>query len=122
MRASFGGAVAFAATFAITLSSCNAEANEVDPLVLAACMQNNTTPEDESIFRNMLIYALQDDTERLKNELGKIIVSFARLATVDCKVPPDRLGDKAIQRAFNMYGGNMGRLVMERAFAKIRDR
>jgi hypothetical protein len=91
----------------------------VDPAVFKQCLIDNSSVNEEDIFRQMLLSALQDEPEKAKENFNKFGLAILSLATEKCGAALTDLSDPSLQRAVQEYGQFMGEKIMTNALSKM---
>jgi hypothetical protein len=108
-----------AAAFLAVSAPLPAMAQAVDQQALTECLIANTTDEHLAAMKRLMIAALNDDTEALKNEVGSYGMIIVTMAMTKCGVTEAQLQDPAVNAAVGAYGQRLGEKIMTDAFAKI---
>jgi hypothetical protein len=96
-----------------------ATAQAVDEAALTECLLANTTDEHIQAMKRLMIAALNDETETLKNEATSYGMVIITMAMTQCGITEAQLQDAAVNAAVGVYGQKLGEKIMTDAFAKI---
>ena len=83
------------------------------------CMLDHTTVDDETVFKNLMIAALNDDSGSVKSYVVQMSSLLMNLALTKCEVGMSMLADPQFQAAARIYGQHMGEKLMKKAFDKL---
>ncbi len=97
-----------------------ASAQAINTQQVAQCLFDKSTPEDKDTMRKLVVAALTDDLGSIKGLLFMFISSVSRVATNDCGVTVEQLGQPDMQQALSQYGSLLGQKIMMDAMAKIK--
>jgi hypothetical protein len=92
---------------------------QVDEAALTECLLANTTDEHIQAMKRLMIAALNDETEMLKNEATSYGMVIVTMAMTKCGITEAQLQDPAVNAAVGVYGQKLGEKIMTDAFAKI---
>ncbi len=96
-----------------------AVAAEFDQNRVVQCMLDHTTTEQETVFKNLMVAALSDDTAGVKSSLVQLTSTMMDLALTKCEVGVSSLSSPEFQAAAKLYGQQVGEKLMKNAFAKL---
>lgn len=83
------------------------------------CMLDHTTADDETVFKNLLVAALNDDTGGVKSNIVQVSSLLMNLALTKCEVGMSMLADPQFQAAAATYGQHLGEKLIKKAFDKL---
>ncbi|MGE6784330.1 hypothetical protein ACQKGL_17620 [Ensifer adhaerens] len=99
--------------------SAHANPAPLDEVRLAQCMLENTTSDEESAFKDVMVAALRDDNDALKVSLDQLSTVMMDLALTKCEVALSALATPQFQTAAGLYGQQVGEKLMKKAFEKL---
>ncbi|OCP37833.1 hypothetical protein [Ensifer sp. LC163] len=82
-------------------------------------MLDHTTSDDETIFKNLIVAALNDDSDNVKSHLIQVSSLMMNLALMKCEVGMSMLADPQFQAAAKTYGQHLGEKLIKKAFDKL---
>ncbi|NRP17050.1 hypothetical protein LPJGGPFB_00267 [Ensifer adhaerens] len=82
-------------------------------------MLDHTTADDETVFKNLLVAALNDDTGGVKSNIVQVSSLLMNLALTKCEVAMSMIADPQFQAAAATYGQHLGEKLMKKAFDKL---
>lgn len=105
------------------VASSTAQALATTPLFdqekVVQCMLDHTTADDETVFKNLMVAALNDDTGAVKSNIVQVSSLLMNLALTKCEVGMSMLADPQFQAAARIYGQHLGEKLMKKAFDKL---
>ncbi len=96
-----------------------AASSPFDQEKVVQCMLDHTTADDETVFKNLLVAALNDDTGGVKSHIVQVSSLLMNLALTKCEVAMSMLADPQFQAAAATYGQHLGEKLMKKAFDKL---
>ncbi|MCY1239683.1 hypothetical protein D9M72_524930 [compost metagenome] len=90
-----------------------------DEAKVVQCMLDHTTADDETVFKNLMIAALNDDSGSVKSYVVQVSSLLMNLALTKCEVGMSMLADPQFQAAARIYGQHLGEKLMKKAFDKL---
>jgi hypothetical protein len=94
----------------VTYSTAHALATSppFDQEKVVQCMLDHTTVNDETVFRNLMIAALNDDSGSVKSHIVQVSSLLMNLALTKCEVGMSMLAHPQFQAAARIYGQHLG--------------
>jgi hypothetical protein len=92
----------------------------LDTEVVATCMFDNATQADKDVIKKLVVAALTDDVGSIKGLQLLVASGITRIAMDPCKVTVEQLGQPEMMAAVKIYSENVGKQMMEEAFAKLK--
>ena len=108
------GAVSFA-----VWSPATAIAQQIDGSALTKCLTANAGDEHLAAMKQMIVAAIDDDSEALKAASANYGMAIIVTAVTKCGVKETQLFDSAFKAAVGRYGQQLGEKIIADAFAKI---
>ncbi|HEV7306045.1 hypothetical protein [Ensifer sp.] len=99
--------------------SAQANPAPLDEARLVQCMLEHTTSNEEGVFKNVMVAALNDDSRALEASLEQLSTVMMDLALTKCEVALDALATPQFQAAAGLYGQQVGEKLMKKAFEKL---
>ena len=99
--------------------SAHANPAPLDEVRLAQCMLKHTTSDEEVVFKDVMVAALNDDSAALKVSLEQLTTLMMDLALTKCEVGMPALSTPQFQAAAGLYGQQIGEKLMKKAFEKL---
>ena len=103
-----------------SLSPGSSIAQETTKDTIIACMLENTTEQDVSAMRNMMVAALTDDNDGMKRYLLQVGFSVSNLAMNTCHMDYALLSKPEFLEISRLYGQKLGEKIMTEALAKLK--
>ncbi len=86
---------------------------------LVQCMLEHTTLDEEVVFKDVMVAALNDDSRALETSLEQLSTVMMVLALEKCEVGLPALSTPQFQAAAGQYGQQIGEKLMKKAFEKL---
>ncbi|MGO4620032.1 hypothetical protein AB4Z34_01895 [Ensifer sp. 2YAB10] len=99
--------------------SAHANPAPLDEARLVQCMLEHTTSDEEGVFKDVMVAALNDDSGALKASLEQLSTLMMELALTKCEVGMPMLATPQFQAAAGLYGQQIGEKLMKKAFEKL---
>ncbi|OCO99682.1 hypothetical protein BC374_14980 [Ensifer sp. LC13] len=99
--------------------SAHANPAPLDEARLVQCMLEHTTSDEEVVFKDVMVAALNDDSGALKASLDQLTTLMMDLALTKCEVGMSALATPQFQAAAGLYGQQIGEKLMKKAFEKL---
>ncbi|MBD9652615.1 hypothetical protein IB267_30065 [Ensifer sp. ENS09] len=99
--------------------SAHANPAPLDEARLVQCMLKHTTSDEESVFKDVMVAALNDDSGALKASLEQLSEVMMGLALEKCEVALSALATPQFQAVAGLYGQQVGEKLMKKAFGKL---
>ncbi|HEV7318488.1 MAG TPA: hypothetical protein VGO04_07755 [Ensifer sp.] len=99
--------------------SAHANPAPLDEARLVQCMLEHTTSNEEVAFKDVMVAALNDDSDALKTSLDQLSSVMMDLALEKCEVGMSALATPQFQAAAGLYGQQVGEKLMKKAFEKL---
>ncbi|OOG72086.1 hypothetical protein B0E45_10175 [Sinorhizobium sp. A49] len=83
------------------------------------CMLDHTSADDETVFKNLIVAALNDESDSVKSHIVQVSSIMMNLALTKCEVGMSMLADPQFQAAAKIYGQHLGEKLLKKAFDKL---
>ncbi len=92
---------------------------EVEFDSVSQCMFQKSTETDQALFKKFLAVMLSDNPESLQGISVMLTASMVKLATRDCDLPLETVGNPDFKLIAQKYGILMGEKIYAEAMAKL---
>ena len=86
---------------------------------VASCMIRNSTEEDVTQMKQLMLLALQDRKDEATSTLAGLMMKAGVSASGNCGVGFSEMTSPMFEAAMRQYGEHLGTIVMERAFTMM---